>query len=126
VKKFFHATHSSNVSKILSEGLTLPVGRVTSGSRTYPRIYLYKDVADAEEHIPALHALGSIPRAIPYATFQVNLPSSFKTYGDIEYRGAVFVTRSIPPKYLELVSTHSEDYTEFNSVDWDAPRKEEK
>lgn len=125
MKKFYHATHSSNISKILSEGLTLPVGRVTSGSRTYPRIYLYRDVADAEEHIPALYSLGSIPRTIPYATFRVNLPSSFKTYGDIEYRGSVFVTRSIPPKCLELVSTHSEDYTEFKGVDWDKPRKEE-
>ena len=119
MKKLFHATHKSNVAAVLSEGLTLPVGRPTSGSRADPRIYLYKAKEDADLHIPGLFELGGLPRRIPYAVFEVNLPPSFKVYGDIEYKGAGFVTKSVPPKYLKLISTHSEDYTEFNGVDWD-------
>jgi len=119
VKKFYHATHRDNVAAVLSGGLTLPVGRPTSGSRGSPRIYLYKDASDAEVHFPALYELGPLPRSIPYAVFEVGLPPSFEVHGDIEYSGSVFVTKPIPPGCLRLVSTHSEDYTEFKGVDWD-------
>ena len=117
--KYYHATLLANVPRILSEGLTLPIGRVTSGSRTEPRIYLYRRLRDAELHFPALYETGALPFRIPFAVFEVVLPRGWKVYGDIEYSGSVFVTRRVPPRFLRVVLRHSDDYSDYANVDWD-------
>ena len=117
--KYYHATHLKSVDRVLSEGITLPLGRVTSGSRTEPRVYLYHSFRDAELHIPGLYYLGSLPFMVPFVVFEVRLPGGWKVYGDIEYTGSVFVKKGIPSRFLRVVLRHSADYSDYADVDWD-------
>jgi len=115
----YHATSQTAAKSILRQGLTLPIGRVTSGCRLDPRIYLYKSKRDAELHVPALYELGCLPYRLSFAVLEVNLPADYTLYGDPEYSGSVFVKRNIPAKCVKQISAHDSDYSEFDNIDWD-------
>lgn len=116
--KYYHVTHTKNVPSILKYGLNLPK-TLTSGSRSIPGIYLYKNKEDANFHLPSLSASGSLPIDVPYSILQINLPKSLKIFGDPEYDESVVIHQSIPSKNIKLLSNHSADYSEFENIDWD-------
>ncbi len=116
----YHATGVAAADAILREGLTVPRQRLTTGSRAYPGIYLYRTQRDAELHVPALFYTGSLPYEVPYVVLEVRLPSGYRTYRDPESFAAVIVNRDIPARYIRILEEHGEDYSEFEDFDWDA------